>query len=83
MYNISKMYGWSIFILWRDCKQESKSENIVKYVELDIFIYSKASPIAFASAENIVALSGSLAENTSLLITAAVATLIFSFQPSV
>ena len=64
------MYGWLIFILWKDCKQESESENIVKYVELDIFVYSKA----YASAENIVAPSVSLAENTSFLITAAAAT---------
>ena len=33
---------------------------MVKYVELDIFIYSKASSIAFASAENIVASSGKI-----------------------
>ena len=66
-----------------DCKQESESENIVKYVYLDLFIYSKASLIAFASAENIVASSGNLAENTYLLITAATATLFLSFEPSV
>ena len=77
------MYGWSKIILWRDCKQESESEHIVKYVYLDIFIYSKASSIAFASAKNIVVSSGSVAENMSLLITAAAATLYLSFEPSV
>ena len=77
------MYGWSKFIQWKECKQESESENIVEYVYLDIFIYSKASSIAFPSAENIVASSGSLAENTSLLITAAAATLFLSFEQSV
>ena len=54
-----------IFILWSDCKHESKSEKIVKCVYLDIFICSEASSITFASAENIVASSGSLAENTT------------------
>ena len=39
------MYGCSIFILCRDCKQENDSENIVKCVYSDIFIYSKASSI--------------------------------------
>ena len=34
------MYGWSIFILWSDCKQESESENIVKCVYLDVYIRS-------------------------------------------
>ena len=38
---------WSIFILWRDCKQESESENNVK-CDLEICISSKASSIAFA-----------------------------------
>ena len=33
--------------------KESESENIVKCVYLDIFIFSKASSIAFASDENI------------------------------
>ena len=32
------MYGWSIFILWSDCKQESEYENIVKCVYLDVYI---------------------------------------------
>ena len=73
------MHEGSISILWKDCKQESESENIVKYVELDIFVYSKA----YASAENIVAPSVSLAENTSFLITAAAATLFLSFEQSV
>ena len=50
---------------------------------LDIFIDSKASSIAFASAENIVDSSRSLAENVSLLITAAAATFFLSFEPSV
>ena len=63
------MYGWSKFILWRDCKQQSEPENIVKYVNLVI----KASSIAFASVKNIAILSGSLAVNTTLLITAATA----------
>ena len=40
--------------------QESESENIVKCVYLDVCIYSKASSIASASAENIVASSRSL-----------------------
>ena len=48
-------------------KQESESENNVK-CDLEICICSKASSIAFALAENIVASSGSLAENTCLLI---------------
>ena len=63
--------------------QYSYYEETVKCVYLDIFIYSNTSSIAFASAENIVASSGSLAENTSLLITAAAATLFLSFEPSV
>ena len=79
------MYVWSIIIVWRDCGQESEYENIVKYVYLDIFIYSKARLIAFASAENtcIVASPGSLSENTYVLITAVAATLFLSFEPSV
>ena len=76
MYNISKMCGWSIYILWRDCEQESESDNIAKCVYLDIFICSKAS----ASAENKVASSGSRVENTFLSITAATATF-FTFVP--
>ena len=67
------MYGWSILILWRDCKQQSESENIVKYV----YSVIKASLIAFALVENIVVLSGSLAENTTLLIAAATASYYF------
>ena len=47
-----------------DCKQESKSEIILKFVYLDIFICSKASLIVFASYKNVVALSGSLAEKS-------------------
>ena len=37
-----------MFILCKDCKQESESENIVKWVFLEILIYSKASSIALA-----------------------------------
>ena len=44
-----------MFILCDDCKQESESENTVKWVFLEILIYSKASSIALASAVNIVA----------------------------
>ena len=72
-----------MFILWRDCKQESESEKIVKCVYLDTFICLKASSIAFASAENMVASSESRAENTFLFIIAAAATLFLSFEPSV
>ena len=56
------MYGWSIFILWRNCKHESESENIVTCLFRDILNAQKASSIAVASAENIVASSGSLAK---------------------
>ena len=70
-------------MLGRDCKQESESENIVKYAYLDIFICSKASSIAFASAENIDASSGSQAENTFLLITASAVTFFFILTISV
>ena len=54
---------------------------IYKCLYLGILIYLKA----IASAENIVALSGSLAENTFLhvLITAAAATFLLSFETSV
>ena len=68
-----------MFIL---CKQESESENIVKWVFLEILIYSKASSIALASAVNIFASSGSRIENMSLLTTAAAATLFPSFEPA-
>ena len=70
---------------YEENKQESESGNIVKYIYiyLDIFINSKASLIAFALAENIIASSRSLAKHTSLLITAAAGTLFMSFQPSV
>ena len=43
-----------MFIWYKDCKQESESENIVKLVVFEILIYSKASSIALASAVNIV-----------------------------
>ena len=72
-----------MFILCEDCKQESESENTVKWVFLEILIYSKASSIALASGVNIVASSGSRTENMSLLTTAAAATLFLSFEPSV
>ena len=68
MINIHTMHEQTV-------NKKENSEKFVKYVYSDIFIYSKASSIAFTSAENIVASSGSLAENTSLLITGAAATL--------
>ena len=45
-------------------------------------VHSKASSIALAAAENIVASSGSRIENMSFLSTAAAATLFPSFRPS-
>ena len=48
----------------------------------NVFMLKKSS-IAFASTENIVASSWSLEKNTSLLITAAAATLFLSFKLSV
>ena len=50
---------------------------------MSIYTKGKFNCLKFASAENIVTLSGSLAEYTSLLITAAAATLYLSFEPSV
>ena len=37
--------------IWRDCEQESESENAVKCIYLNIVIYLKASSIVFALAE--------------------------------
>ena len=68
-YLIFDIYGSSIYILRRDSKQESESEDIAQCVYWDIFICPKASSIAFASAENMVASSLSRAENTFFLAT--------------
>ena len=68
-----------MFILCKDCKQESKSEYIVIWVFLDIPIYLKASFIAI----NIVASSVCRTEIKSLLTIAAAATLFPFFEPSV
>ena len=45
---MSKIYGWSIFILCIDWKQEKKSERFLKYVPFEILISAKARWIAFA-----------------------------------
>ena len=47
---MSKMYGWSIFILWIDCKKKVNLKIFVKCVYWNIFICLKASSVAFASA---------------------------------
>ena len=72
-----------MFILCKDCKQESKSEYIVIWVFLEIPIYLKASFIALASAVNIVASSVCHTKIKSLLTIAAAATLFPFFEPSV
>ena len=51
-----------MFILCKDCKQESESGNIFKWVFLDSFICSKASSITLALA------SASLGSRTEYVI---------------
>ena len=61
-----------MFMLYKNCKQESKSENIVKWVFLGSFKCSKANSIALPSNVNIVASEGIRTENISLLTLVAV-----------
>lgn len=68
-----------MFISCKVCKQESESENILKWEFFEILIYSKSSLITLALAVNIVANFGSLAENMSLLLTTATAATLFLF----
>ena len=69
-----------MFISCKVCKQGSESENILKWEFFEILIYSKLSLITLALAVNIVANSGSLAENMSLLLlTTATAATLFLF----
>ena len=71
------MYGWSIFILCRDCKKGRESEHNVKCVSIESFICSKASWIAFSSAVNTVSSFGSRTENNR-----SSSNFIFIFLPS-
>ena len=68
LHSLSVIRNLKFLSLPVGCHKSSLHRNPVK------------SSIAFASAENIVALSKILAENTSLLITAAVATSFLSFE---
>ena len=72
-------YHVTMFISSKVCKQGSESENFLKWEFFEILIYSKSSLITLALAVNIVANSGSLAENMSLLLTTATAATLFLF----
>ena len=62
--------------------EETVNRKVNLKILENVFMLKKSS-IAFASTENIVASSWSLEKNTSLLITAAAATLFLSFKLSV
>ena len=38
---IHQIKGWSMFVLWKNCKQDSESENILKCVFFESILYSK------------------------------------------